>query len=66
MIKSRSFSKLKRAKYLRAEKSDWREASAAAFSYTDAAGWYEIGLFCGGVNNGTVFSVCGGNSTPAA
>lgn len=51
---------------LRAETSDWREASKAASSYADVAGWYSIGCVCGGVNSGTVFSVRGGNSTPAA
>jgi len=50
--------------YLRPEASACREAWIAASSY--AKGASAIGCVWGGVKNGTLFSACGGNSTPEA
>lgn len=49
--------------YLRSEASDCREACIAASSYANSGG--TTGWVCGGVNNGTLFTSCGGNSIPA-
>lgn len=52
----------KKILYLSPEGSDWREAWTAASSYGVGC---DIGWLCGGVNNGTLFSSLGGNSSPA-
>lgn len=54
---------MKKHIYLSPETSSSREARTAASSYGEVG--CTIGCVCGGVNNGTLFSARGGNSTPA-